>query len=394
MITQKQRVAVVGAGAAGSSFAERLMELSGSAEIIMFDSDPHQPYDRPKLSRLLTGAWSAADLHARSEELLSRVGLRVEPNAITGLNPEKRVLHAAGREISYDKVVLAPRRRSVPGMWDDIFNVFRVHSFADVSALLPHLDGAPGIVVVGGGLLGLETAAALRTGGHDVILAAGDAPPLAQSVGAEVGEILRTLHVAHGVDVEASRLSQIDAKTGAAFLTNGRIIEGHVVVLCTGVAPATDWLAGSGVDLDGQGAIVTDAYLRTSAEGVWACGEAVSWPSRQFGRSVRVEHWANAVAQGRWLAEGLAMEKDGAFDELPYFYSSQFGISLQGSGCLDLSDVEVDVERADTSPAFTARYYRSGQLSGVLSLGQPRAFLKARVELAQQLSSKPEVEIV
>lgn len=150
--------------------------------------------------------------------------------------------------------------------------------------------------------------------------------------------------------------------------------------ICTGVVPATEWLAGSGVDLEGQGAIATDAYLSTSADGVWACGEAVSWPSRRFGRSVRVEHWANAVAQGRRLADQFATEKDVAFDERTCFWSRQIGMILQGSGCLDLSEVEVDVERASTTPALTARYYGNGQLSGVLSLGQPRAFLKARVQ--------------
>ncbi len=368
--------------------AETLREAGHDGPVTIVGAEPHRPYDRPPLSKqILTGKASAEDIGLRVSDDLDaewRLGTRA-----TGLDLDRsRVRLAGDDEVPFDLLVIATgaHPRVLPGA-EPGPGVHYLRTIDDAVALRDDLARTERVVVIGAGFIGLEVAASARQRGLEVTVVEVLPVPLERAIGAEMGAAIAAAHGRHGVDVLLG--TGFDGLVGTGRvegvrLAGGGVLPADLVVIGIGVAPATGWLEGSGVDL-GDG-VLCDSRLRVRVGGRWrtdvvAAGDVARWTHPGYGEAVRIEHWTNAVDQGEAAARTL-LEGEGAeeYAPTPYFWSDQYGIKLQFVGETRPGDEVMILEGDPTDDRFLAAYGRAGRLVAALGMRRP-----ARVMALQQL---------
>ncbi|MEU5978581.1 FAD-dependent oxidoreductase [Streptomyces sp. NPDC047315] len=388
---QTRGVVIVGAGMAGVQTAVALREGGFTDPVTLIGAEPHQPYDRPPLSKavLLGKAEDSAfdvDFEALAVEL--RLGCEV-----TGLRHAVRELDTEAGPVPYDVLVIAsgaepvtlPGAAAVPG-------VHLLRTLDDAERLKPVLDRQHDVVVVGAGWIGAEFATAAREAGCAVTVVEAADRPLAEALPAEVTAPMAQWYADAGVDlVTGARVAAVEP--GTVVLADGRRIPAGAVVVGIGARPATGWLAGSGIATDPNGAVTADAHLRTSLSGVYAVGDCASFPSARYARRLLVHHWDNALQGPRTVAANViaelaagagpvgataaAAEPPEVYDPVPYFWSEQFGRFVQYAG--DHADADALVWRGSPAdPAWSVLWLRDGVLVALLAVGRPRDLAQGR----------------
>ncbi|MET9773864.1 FAD-dependent oxidoreductase [Streptomyces sp. NPDC006367] len=380
------RVVVVGAGMAGVQTAVALREQGFTGTVTLIGAEPHQPYDRPPLSKaVLLGTAEGSAFDVDFEAL--GIGLRLGCEAL-GVRPGAHVLDTSAGPVPYDRLVLAtgaeplrlPGTEGVPG-------VHLLRTLDDAERLRPVLARQHDIVVVGAGWIGAEFATAAREAGCAVTVVEAADRPLAGALPAEVaapmsawyadaGAVLRT-----GARVERVEPGGPGEAGHVVVLDDGTRLPAGAVVVGIGARPATAWLAGSGIGLGPHGEVLADDRLRTSAPDVYAVGDCASFPSGRYGERLLVHHWDNALQGPRTVAAGIvgaaAGEVPAAYDPVPYFWSEQFGRFVQYAGHHTSADTVL--WRGDPSgPAWSVCWLRDGRLTALLAVGRPRDLAQGR----------------
>ncbi|MBM2623580.1 FAD-dependent oxidoreductase [Actinoplanes sp. LDG1-06] len=361
-------IVVVGASAAGLAAAETLRRegYDGTLTVIGEEADP--PYDRPPLSKqILAGDWEADRVALRTTEQLTalRLDLRLGVRA-TGLDTAGRVVHLDdGTEIGYDELIVATgvRPRRLPGAGAHV-----LRNLSDAIALRKRLLPGVRLAVVGAGFLGAECAAVARGLGCDVVLLEPAPVPLAHAVGEQVGRVLSSAHVEHGVDLRTG--VTVSAITGDGVrLAGGELVTADEVLVAIGTQPNTEWLDGS--DLALADGLLCDEFT-SAAPGVYGAGDVARWHNPLFGTAMRIEHRTNAAEQGMATARNL-LNPSGRkpFAPVPYFWSDQYDMKLHAYGYLRGHD-EVRVVAGDLPERrFIAAYRTGDRLVGALAVGMP-----------------------
>ncbi|MEW2494510.1 NAD(P)/FAD-dependent oxidoreductase [Streptomyces nodosus] len=370
-----RRVVVVGAGMAGVQTAVALREQGFTGEVMLIGAEPHQPYDRPPLSKavLLGKAEGSAldvDFEALGIELrLGREVLRVRPG--------DHELDTAEGSVPYDVLVVATGAEPIrlPGA-EGVPGVHLLRTLDDAERLRPVLAEQHDIVVVGAGWIGAEFATAAREAGCAVTVVEAADRPLAGALPAEVAEPMTAWYADSGAELRTrARVERVEA--GAVVLDDGTRVRADAVVVGIGARPATAWLAGSGIALGAQGEVLADDHLRTSVPDVYAVGDCASFPSGRYEQRLLVHHWDNALQGPRTVAANIVGETPVAYDPVPYFWSEQFGRFVQYVGHHGAADSTVwrgDPEGA----AWSVCWLRSGRLVALLAVGRPRDLAQGR----------------
>lgn len=369
-------VVIVGAGMAGVQTAVALREQGFTGPVTLLGAEPHQPYDRPPLSKaVLLGKAEDSAFDVDFEGLGIRLRLGTE---VTGLRAADRELDTGSGPVPYDTLVLAtgavpltlPGTEGVPG-------VHLLRTLDDAARLRPVLAAADRAVVVGAGWIGAEFATAAREAGCAVTVIEAADRVLAGALPAEVAAPMVHWYEEAGAElITGARVAGIEG--GRVLLADGRSLPAGAVVVGIGARPATGWLAGSGVELGPDGSVTADAYLRTSLPGVYAVGDCSSFPSARYGTRLLVHHWDNALQGPRAVAANvLAGEPAQAYDPVPYFWSEQFGRFVQYAGHHGGADTLL--WRGDpAAPAWSVCWLRDGALVAVLAVGRPRDLAQGR----------------
>jgi NADPH-dependent 2,4-dienoyl-CoA reductase/sulfur reductase-like enzyme len=389
----QRRAVVVGASLAGLRAAETLRRTGHDGPVSIVGAEPHPPYDRPPLSKqILTGKAGPEDVVLRVDADLDATWLLGV--AATGLDLERKRVRLGPKskgeddDLPFDLLVIATgaEPRVLPGA-ERAPGVHYLRTVDDAVALRDDLAEAERVVVIGAGFIGLEVAASARQRGLEVTVIEVLPVPLERAVGAEMGAAIAATHGRHGVDVLLG--TAFDGLVGTSRvegvrLAGGGLVPADLVVVGIGVAPATAWLAGSGVEVDDG--VLCDSRLRVRAGGQWrpdivAAGDVARWFHPGYGETVRIEHWTNAVDQGEAAARTL-LEGEAApvFAPTPYFWSDQFGTKLQFVGETRPGDTVTVVEGDPAEDRFLAAYGRGGRLVAALGMRRP-----ARVMALQQL---------
>ncbi|MHA7279787.1 NAD(P)/FAD-dependent oxidoreductase [Arthrobacter sp. MDT2-2] len=368
---------VVGAGAAGITCAKHLRELDDARTIIVIDKDPDVPYERPPLSKALTGTGAGRT----GTDELTRIGIDLVFGTAEGIDLAGQVLHTSGGDVEFDDLVLAPG--STPNRPDWMTDqVHELHSLADSHRLRHAVHSAESAVVVGGGFVGAELAASLVSARVPTTFVFQEDALFHRRLGQAASKLLTQLHVDAGVRLLPGR-RVLDVTSGRPIkvrLTDGTSLEADLVVAGVGARPDTAWLTGTGL-LGLDGTIQTDASLNTSAASVTAAGDCVSWRTPD-GHVVRSAHWTTARSHGRHLAADLARDTRTPFLEAPYFWSMQHGNLLQGIGHVDPQRADIEVRHGDgPRPSLIALYRVDGRLVGAVAINFPQAFMAARAEV-------------
>ncbi|MEU7110348.1 FAD-dependent oxidoreductase [Streptomyces sp. NPDC046182] len=371
----QQRVVVVGAGMAGVQTAVALREQGFDGPVTLIGAEPHQPYDRPPLSKavLLGKAEDSAfdvDFEALSIEL--RLGLDV-----TGLRADAHEVDTEAGPVPYDVLVVATGAEPVtlPGT-EGVPGVHLLRTLDDAARLKPVLERRHDIVVVGAGWIGAEFATAAREAGCAVTVVEAADRPLAGALPAEVSAPMARWYEESGAELLThARVDRIEP--GTVHLADGRRLPADAVVVGIGARPATRWLTGSGIALDEDGSITADDRLRTSLPDVYAVGDCASFPSARYGSRLLVHHWDNALQGPRTVAADIIGETPATYDPVPYFWSEQFGRFVQYAG--HHAPGAQLVHRGDPAePSWSVLWLRDGALVALLAVGRPRDLAQGR----------------
>ncbi|MCX4631773.1 FAD-dependent oxidoreductase [Streptomyces sp. NBC_01443] len=383
-------VAVVGASLAGLSAARSLREQGYDGRLVLIGGEPHRPYDRPPLSKeFLAGEIDedALALEAEGEDLAAVWELGVRAVGLdTGSWAEHHVRLADGRSVRAHGIVIATgaAARTLPGS-ERLDGVHVLRTLDDARALRADLARGGRLVVVGGGFIGAEVASTARRLGLDVTVVEAAPTPLAGPLGTEMGSLVSRLHADHGVRLLCGTGVRALAGTGrveAVVLEDGRRLDADTVVVGVGARPCTDWLAGSGLDLDDG--VRCDAAGRTNIPGIVAVGDCAAWYEPAVGAHRRVEHWTGARERPAAAVAALLSGGQGVPEapRPPYFWSDQYGTRIQFAGYAAEADSVTVEEGAAADRSFLAVYRSAGRPVAVLGLNQTRLFTRWRRRLA------------
>jgi len=375
-------VVIVGGGLAAARTAEQLRRAEYTGRITIVSDEVHLPYDRPPLSKeVLRKEVDDVALKPREWYDEKDVTLRLGA-AATGLDTaEQTVTLDDGSALGYDELVIAtglvPRR--IPA-FPDLEGIRVLRSFDESMALRGHASAARHAVVIGAGFIGCEVAASLRSLGVDVVLVEPQPTPLASVLGEQIGELVARLHRDEGVDVRLGvGVAEVrgQGRVDTVVLTDGMELTADLVVVGIGSRPATEWLEGSGIEVDNG--VICDEAGRTSAPNVWALGDVASWRDAT-GHQARVEHWSNVADQARVVVPAMLGQDVPSAVVVPYFWSDQYDVKIQCLGEPEADDIVHLVE--DDGRKFLAYYERDGVLVGVVGGGMPGKVMKARGKIA------------
>jgi 3-phenylpropionate/trans-cinnamate dioxygenase ferredoxin reductase subunit len=337
IVSSSDTMVIVGAGHAGGRAALTLRELGWHGDLVLIGAEPWLPYERPPLSKgLLTGNRSPGSCLLRPAEAYKDDRIEHIVARVTSVNPERRRVNlAGGRSIGYRSLLLAmggtPRRLTIPG--SDLPNILCLRTLDDAERLAARLRSDSQIAIIGGGLIGLEVAAAARSLGCAVSIVEGAAVLVGRSVPVPIAMQILNLHRERGVDIKlSSRPTAIHRRAHGRVgveLADGSEHGADVVVVAIGIEPAIEMAAAAG--LETRNGIIVDAELATSAPSVFAAGDCAEFPSPLSGRHARQETWSNAECQGRTAARNMlgGGERHAA---IPWFWSDQYDHTLQVGG--------------------------------------------------------------
>ncbi|MBV7668202.1 FAD-dependent oxidoreductase [Streptomyces halstedii] len=373
--TQPQHVVVVGAGMAGAQTAVALREEGFAGSVTLIGAEPHQPYDRPPLSKaVLLGTAEDPAFDIDFEELRVTLCLGVR---VTGLRADAREVDTDRGPVGYDALVLATGAEPVvlPGT-HDVPGVHLLRTLDDAARLRPVLERSHDVVVVGAGWIGAEFTTAARAAGCAVTVVEAADHPLAGTLPAEVAAPMAAWYAESGaVLLTDARVDRV--VPGAVHLADGREIPAGAVLVGIGARPATRWLEGSGIALGPDGSVTADATLRTSLPDVYAVGDCASFPSARFGERLLVHHWDNALQGPSTAAAAITTGRAPVYDPVPYFWSEQFDRFVQYAGHHTAADTPLWRGTPD-DPAWTVCWLRDGVLTAVLAVGRPRDLTQGR----------------
>ncbi len=354
---------LIGGGMTADAAARGIRDVDAEGSIGLISTETDAPYNRPPLSKGLWRDQEIEEIDRETENL--GVTLHLGRRAVTLDRASRTVTDDRGETYGYGRLLLAtggsPRR--LRGLED---GVIYYRNLADYRRLRELTAERRSVMVLGGGYIGAELAAALQGAGHDVHMAFPEVNVLDRILPAELAREVSTLFRSKGVTlhrrVTAESVRQSAAGTVVRFADGTEILV-DVVVAGLGILPETSLAetAGLGVS-DG---ITVNEFLQTTDPDVYAAGDVASILSPALGIRQRVEHEENANLSGYLAGKAMAGEAE-PYTHLPMFYSDLFDQSFQGVGLAD-SRLETAIDWDEPLKKGTVRYLEDGKVRGVLA---------------------------
>jgi 3-phenylpropionate/trans-cinnamate dioxygenase ferredoxin reductase subunit len=330
-------VVIAGGGLAAANAAFALRKDGFAGRVVMVSEEGEPPYSRPPLSKEYLRGESAVDkAYVKPIAAYEAAGIELlrGRRAVT-LNPAIRRLNLDdGTNLVYDALLIATgaASRRLQSAGASLAGVHYLRTVADSDAIRTAAQSASAIAVVGGGWVGSEVAASLRQLGRPVTLISNLPRPLERVLGPEVAEAYAALHRANGTQLVSGHVSALEGEgrvTGVR-LADGRRLAADLVVVGVGAIPRLELARRGGLEMR-EGGIAADEYLRTAVPNIYVAGDvAAAWHPR-YGRHLRVEHWDNAIRQGK-AAAGNILGANQPYARTPYFYSDQFDLGMEYRG--------------------------------------------------------------
>ena len=373
-MTSDQTFVIVGASLTGAKAAETLKAEGFTGRVVLIGDETDRPYERPPLSKeYLQGKAERDKAFVHDASWYSANGVELLLGmSVTAVSPSEHTVTLDNVEpLHYDKLLLAtgstPRILNIAG--SENRGIHYLRRMGDSDSLKNALSSGPSVVVIGGGWIGLETAAAARLAGCRVSVVEMDSLPLRRVLGDEVATVFADLHRAHGVEFafEAGirEFGGIGGSLTHVVLDNGTEVPADVAIVGVGIRPLTELASAAGLAVDNG--VTTDGFLQTSDPDIYAAGDVASYRHPLLKRNIRVEHWANALNGGPVAAKNM-LGQSVEYDRVPYFFSDQYDLGMEYAGYVEPREYDQVVFRGDPSivdgkaPEFVAFWVSQGKV--------------------------------
>ena len=384
-----QRALIIGASHAGAQLAASLRQDGWSGEIVLIGEEPTVPYQRPPLSKAyLAGKTTLDEITIRSSDFYSKQRIQLLNAHVEAIDRSAgHIVMSTGDTLTYDKLALCtgarPRQLRVPGA--DRAGVHYLRTAADVELI--RTSAAPGrrVVIVGGGYIGLETAASLRALDLDVTVLEATTRVLERVTAPDVSTFFERIHREEGIDIRTC--AKVAALVGddcvrEVLLSTGESIPADLVIVGIGVEPRTELADAAGLVVDNG--IVIDDHARTEDPDIVAAGDCTSHDIARYGCRIRMESVSSAGEQAK-VAASTVCGKSRKIEALPWFWSDQYDLKLQIAG-LNTGYDEVVLSGDPTRDRdFSCFYLRGGELLAADCINRPRDFMFSKRAITQQL---------
>lgn len=399
------RIAIVGASLAGLRAAEALRERGFGGSLTIIGDEPHEPYDRPPLSKQVLKGWVPAENtklpRLRPVDADWRLGV-----AAIGLDRINHVVKLAnGADVDYDRLLIATGTRARP--WPNpeegaLQGVFTVRTVEDAAALSAALKARPRrVLIVGSGFVGSEIASVCRDLDLPVTVTERGSGPLRGALGGVISEIAAAMMLDAGVDLRigvsvASLDGDANGHVRSATLSDGTVLDVDVVVPSLGSIRNVEWLDGAGLAA-GQWGLACDAGCRAFdingvvTDHIFVAGDVARAPHVLYGYEfLALEHWDNAISGAEVAANNMINLEVGrrAHLPLPSFWSGQFGVNIKSVGVCSFGDEIVFTQGSPEDRRFAAAYGRNGRIVGAVTFNHGK-WLSYYAELIERSAPFP-----
>jgi len=381
---------LVGGGMASAHCAAELRRRGAEGSVLLVGREPEPPYERPPISKeYLRGDAGREDAHVnggRSWYEENGVELLTGKN-VMGLDLEARTAKIqGGEEVAFDKALLGTGAMvnilRVEGAENEGIHYLR--AFGNADAIRADAEAAEHVVLIGGSYIGCEVAASLTARGTKCTIVAMEGVALSRTFGEDAGRWFQGRLEEHGVSFhggETLSAFEGDGRVKAVVAESGLSLECDTVIVGAGVRPDAMLAQRAGIEV-GEGGIVCDSKLETSAPGIYAAGDCCSYESVVHGRRIHVEHWDVAMQQGIHAAANM-LGAGADYEVVPYFFSDLADwASMEYVG--PASEWDREVWRGDREGGeFSVWYLQGDRVAGCLSVGRSEELAEARQMIAE-----------
>ena len=384
---------IVGGGRAGISAVEGIRELDSSCSILLVGAESHLPYDRPPLSKQLwSGKNEVTDIFVHDRAYFERAGVELASDErVSEIDPgEKTILTDQGRSERYGKLLLAtggtPRRLQIPGA--ELKNVFYYRTLDDYVELSRDPEGKS-ILVVGGGFIGAEIAAALSMHGAHVTMVFPGRLMLQRIFPEALARSIQEQYEQRGIRILSEDVPISFAPRGgwlAVETREGEHLACDSIVVGAGIAPEVGLASSAGLAV--ENGIEVNELLESSVPGIFAAGDNANFPYAALGKRMRVEHWDNAIAQGKAAGRNMAGAGE-LYEYMPYFFSDLFDFGYEAVGDVS-SSLETYADWQQENETGVVYYLGDGRVRGVMlcnvweKLDEARALIRSGAHVSER----------
>ena len=360
---------IIGAGLAGVSAIEGIRDMDRDKVIALFGDEKDLPYDRPPLSKKLWFGKMPPEkifLHPQEFYDTNKVALHLGVT-VSSIDPERKMItDDSGRTYGYERLLLAtggnPRRLTLPGA--DLEGICYYRYLDDYRHIRAEAQDGKRAVIIGGGFIGSEIAAALTLNNVKVSMVFPDPYLCARVFPEYLARAVGSMFAARGIEIIKDAPTAFFKKDGK-FTTrtqNARDIESNMIIAGIGISPEAGLAQTAKLKFDNG--VVVNEYLATSDPAIYAAGDIARFPCKALGKDMRMEHWDNALRQGRHAGRNMAGARE-PFEYLPYFFSDLFEFGYEAVGEVD-AGLETFADWQEENRKGVIYYLSSKTVRGVM----------------------------
>jgi 3-phenylpropionate/trans-cinnamate dioxygenase ferredoxin reductase subunit len=379
-----QDCVIVGASHAGTSLAMQLRREGWEGKIKLISGENELPYHRPPVSKdLLAGTKDIDQIRLRPEKVFQDNEIELLlGRTVTEINTKQELVRVNDEDISFEKLAICtgarPRKLELGGEED---RIFYLRDYNDALRVRARIAANQRVIVIGGGYIGLESAAVLQAQGVDVIVLEREGRILQRVTSESMSKFMSKLHQDQGVSIKTDVQIESITTLGDEQLVHcngGQTFSANFLIIGVGILPNTEFISDSEIELE-AGSIVVDKFGQTSSSNIYAAGDCTIHPSRVYERMLRLESVQNANDQARAVAANIC-GKETIYDTVPWFWSDQYSIKLQMAGLGQGFD-EIVVRgnmNAGLESSFSLFYLREKVLLATDCVSRPKEFMMSK----------------
>lgn len=377
-----KKIIIIGGSHAGVHAAFTLRNQMPDAKIDIFSDESYYPYHRPPLSKKSLQEESCLD-----DILLKPKALYIKNNItfhtdspVTNIDSQNSVIHAQNQNFEYDKLIIAtggtPRPLEIDGVANQ--DILYIRNFDDAQKLKNKLLNAHSVLIIGGGYIGLETAASLRVKGKDVTVIEAANRILNRVLCPIMSDYYQSYHESKGVNfiINDQILNAKKQTSGYQLKTKkGEMISANIIIVGIGIVPTIKLAEEIGINC--SNGIEVNQYCQTNIDNIYAIGDCSNYYHERYGQALRIESVQNATEQARLCSSHIC---GNPFKEpvVPWFWSDQYDLNLKMVG-LNIGYEEIIIRGDINNHKFTCFYIAENKVVAADAVNSPGEFMAAKI---------------